>query len=257
VGHALRDYLDWKRLAAARSHFLTLVTLINYHIIPRLASVPTEDFNGERLRHFVRDVLETPPKRGNQPAQQRRSINQMNEEELRKRKKTVNTLIGILRMALQMAWENGKLSSERAWRCMRRLPVVDRPRTLHLSRPECHTLLSECEPDLRRLVLGALYTGCRATELLRMNASHVDRDGPGVYVTPVKSYRPRFVFLPDEGLVFFRNLAYGKSGDDLLFLNHARRPWFRNYRHPFKQAVLTAGLPSGFRAAWSSQHGYR
>lgn len=94
--------------------------------------------------------------------------------------------------------------------------------------------------------MGALYTGCRATEVLRMNASHVDRDGPGVYVTPVKSYRPRFVFLPDEGLEFFRRLALGKRGDDLLFLNRAGRPWFTNYRHPFKQAVLKADLPSGF-----------
>ena len=141
IGHALADYIEWKRIAAARSHFLTLVNLTNFHLIPRVASVPAQAFNGENLRLFVRDVLETPPRRGNGPLVPKRSIERMSEEELRKRKKTVNTLIGILRVSLQMAWENGKFDSERAWRCMRRLPVIDRPRVLHLSRPECKRLL--------------------------------------------------------------------------------------------------------------------
>ena len=74
IAHALQDYIEWKRIAAARSHFQVLVTLINFHILPRLAAVPVTDFTGEVLRHFAREVLETPPKRGNQPVGPRRSI---------------------------------------------------------------------------------------------------------------------------------------------------------------------------------------
>ena len=61
----------------------------------------------------------------------------------------------------------------------------------------------QATPDLARFVLGALYTGCRATELLRMKVAHVECDGPGVYVTPVKSYTPRFVFCLRRGCNFF------------------------------------------------------
>lgn len=156
--------------------------------------------NSERLRLFVKDVMETPPKMGNQPVKARRSIEQMSEDQVRRRKVTVNALISLLRMALIMAWENAHIDSDRPWRCMRRLPNVVRPRVLHLSREECFRLLDHCEPALKNLVLGALYTGCRATELLRMRVTHVGRDGAGVYVTPVKTYRPRVVLLPDEGL---------------------------------------------------------
>lgn len=246
VGHALCELVEWKRLVAARSHFLTVVTLINHHILPRLFSLPAADMNSERLRLFVKDVLETPPKRGNQALKARRPIKQMTEDQLRRRKKTVNTLIGLLRMALVMAWENGRIDSDRPWRCLRRLHNVDRPRVLHLSRPECFRLLDHCELDLRNLVLGALYTGCRVTELLRMQATHVGRDGAGVYVTPVKSYRPRVVLLPDEGLSFFRDLATGRKPEDLMFLRDGGRGWFTNYRHGFKRAVRAAELPEAF-----------
>jgi integrase/recombinase XerD len=246
VGHALAELVEWKRLVAARSHFLTIVVLINFHILPRLFGLPAAQMNSAHLRWFVKDVLETPPKRGNRSIEPRRSIESMSEEELRKRKKTINTLIGLLRLALTMAWENGRIESDRPWRCLRRLPNVDRPRVLHLSRAECFCLLDFCTPDLRRLVLGALYTGCRATELLRMDASHFGRDGAGVYVTPVKSYRPRVVLLPDEGFEFFSSLAKGKRSSDLLFVRDDGRGWFTNYRHAFKRAVVNAGLPDGF-----------
>lgn len=243
VGHALTELVEWKRLIAARSHFLTVVTLINYHILPKLFSLPAADMNSERLRLFVKDVLETPPKLGNQPVKARRPIERMSEDQLRRRKKTVNTLIGLLRMALVMAWENGRIDSDRPWRCLRRLHNVDRPRVLHLSRPECFRLLDRCDVDLRDLVLGALYTGCRVTELLRMQAIHVGRDGAGVYVTPVKSYRPRVVLLPEEGLQFFKGIASHKKPNDLLFVREDGRNWYSNYRHVFKRAVRAANLP--------------
>lgn len=246
IGHALAELVEWKRLVAARSHFLTVIVLINFHILPRLFSLPAAQMNSEHLRRFVREVLETPPKRGNQKQLPRRTIESMTDEELRKRKKTINALIGLLRMALIMAWENGRIDTDRSWRCLRRLPNVDRPRVLHLSRPECFRLLDHCQPDLRNLILGALYTGCRATELLKMQATHVGRDGAGVYVTPVKAYRPRVVLLPDEGLAFFNALAAGKKPSDYLFVREDGRPWFTNYRHAFKRAVRDAELPDGF-----------
>lgn len=258
IGHALQSYVEWKRVAAARSHFVTVVSLINYHIVPKLAPELANEFNQEKLRYFITEILETLPKRGNQPKPPRRPIGQMTEEELRKRKKTVNTLIGILKNALQMAWESGAFENDRAWRCLRRLPNIDRPRILHLSRPECLRLLEECAPDLKRLVLGALYTGCRATELLRMRVSHVGRDGPGVYILPVKTYRPRFVFLPDEGLSFFEGLIAGKSPSDPVFVRDDGRAWRGNHRHPYKAAVRRANLPEeftfhGLRHTYASQ----
>lgn len=87
VAHAISDYVEWKRLAAAKSHFETNLSSINFHIIPRLGNILLSEFTGEHLRRFVRDVLETPPKRGNRPVEERRSMDRMDDEQLRKRKK--------------------------------------------------------------------------------------------------------------------------------------------------------------------------
>ncbi|WP_320178993.1 site-specific integrase [Roseovarius pacificus] len=246
VGHALRDYVAWKRIAATQSHFDSMVSLINHHILPRLGYVPIDELNGRHIAQFSLDVLETPPKRGNQPLQQRRALSDLTEEELRKRKKTLNGLISILRLAMRLAWENGETDSERAWRCIRRVPLSEVPRTIFLTRPECQKLLKSCRPDLRDLVQGALYTGCRVTELSRMKVRDVAEHVFGVYVTPSKSRKPRYVFLPDEGMAFFLSLCRGREANEYVFLHESGTSWQGRHKHLFKAAVRDADLPEEF-----------
>lgn len=246
VGDAMLDYVEWKRISAARTHFETNLSLINYHIIPRLGDVPAADLNARVFTKFCRDVLETPPKRGNQKVLPTLRLEEIQPEQLRKRKKTLNALIGILRLGLQMAWENGEIENERAWRCLRRIPNADVPRQVFLSRIECQTLLSKCRPDLADLVLGALYTGCRVGELASLRVQDVEPGFAGIYVAPQKSRRSRYVHLPAEGLAFFRTMVDGKSKDALVFLMGTGRAWNGNHKHLFKNAVRNAGLPDDF-----------
>ncbi|QEW25813.1 tyrosine-type recombinase/integrase [Roseovarius indicus] len=258
LGHALDDYVKWKRIAATQSHFASLVSLINHHILPRLGHILLDELNGRHIIQFSVDVLETPPKRGNQKPGPRRKLAELSPDELRKRKKTLNTLIGVLRLAVKLAWENGSTESERAWRCIRRVPISDQPRTIFLSRQECVTLLESCRGDLRDLVQGALYTGCRVAELSNLKVRDVACDVFGIYVAPLKSRRPRYVFLPDEGLAFFLALCAGRMPDDYVFRHRSGYSWQGRHKHLFKEAVRNAGLPEefvfhGLRHTYASQ----
>ena len=247
IGHALHDYVEWKRLVAARSNFPILISLINFHIVPKLASLPVNDFTVEVVRQFMLDVVETPPRRGNQPYQPTRlSAKKLSSEALRKRKKTANSCLTILRVALRMAWENGKVETERPWRIVRLFPHMSSARVLHLSRDECRRLLSSCRPDVGRLVLGALYTGCRLTELTEMRCNQVGRDGYGIYIPPQKTLKPRFVFLPDEAMAWFLNLIKGRRPDEFVFMNDNTRRRIGPSNRLFKAAVFAAGLPRDF-----------
>jgi integrase len=243
VGHALSDYIDWKRVAAARSHFETVVTLINHHLVPRIATLPLAKFTGKDFHRLCLSVLETPPKYGNRQLGPKRSLADLDPEALRRRKKTMNTLVSILRGAFGLAWENGEIDSDRPVRCLKRLPNVDRPRTVFLSRPECAELIEASRPDLRRLILGALYTGCRVLELTNLRVRDVAQDGYGIYISPSKNYRPRFVFLPDEGMAFFLSACRGRKPDDLVFQNADGRQWSDRYKHLFRDLVERTGLP--------------
>lgn len=246
VGHAMRDLIDWKRLSATKATFDGLLSLINHHIMPSIGTVALSEFKGLAAKQFTIDVIETPPKRGNQVRGSRRSLQALSDEELRNRKATANTLLGILRMGFKLAWENGATDDERAWRCIRRLPNRSRPRMLYLNRDECRQLLEHCRADLRNLVLGALYTGCRVSELDHLKVGDVAQDVFGIYVGARKSGPPRFVFLPDEGMAFFLKLTQGRGKDEPAFLHQDGTSWRGRYKHLFRKAVVSAGLPDGF-----------
>lgn len=246
VGDALIDYVAWKRIAATQKTFYVLLSLINFHILPRLGDLPLERLTGKVMTAFCRDVLETPPKRGNQPMRPKVALSELNADALRRRKATVNTLVGILRLSVRMAWENGNTESERAWRCIHRLPNYEAPRQHFLTRPQCRTLLEACRPDLADLVRGALYTGCRIAELSELRRRDVAKDIFGIHVSPSKSRRARYVYLPDEGMRFFLSASSEKHDDDHVFRTQSGQAWDGRHKHLFRAAVLAAGLPPNF-----------
>lgn len=118
------------------------------------------------LQKFALQITRTPPRFGfsrqNRPPVAR---DELTPDELRGRKRTYNSVVGILKMAFTHAWENGKIASDRPIRCPKRISVVHSPRLLFLDRDECRRLLSKCTPALRDLTLAALYFGCRVGEL--------------------------------------------------------------------------------------------
>ncbi len=246
VTHAIHDLIEWKRLFAARTHFQTIISHVNFHIIPRLGTIKLSEFKGTHVQAFIRDVLECPAQPGNTPARPRRSVSEMSTEELRKRKKTLNALIGWLRQALLMAWENGHVENERAWRCIRYLPNIDRPRIVFANRNECRRLVEACAPDMQDLVLAGLYTGCRISELQLMTVEDYVPERFGLNVPLVKTKRARFSFLPDEGCELFERLTFGRTPEEPMFVRSNGKRWSEDYRHHFKIAVAKAGLSSKF-----------
>lgn len=243
VGHALLDYTEWTRIARSPgSHYNNLV-LINYHLVPDFANIPLEEFTARHLAQLARQVLETPPRFGFEERRRRVAINSLTADELRRRKRTFNSLVTILRMAFRHAWDNAAISSERPWRCLRRMPVNHTPRTIFLDRSECGRLLDACTPALRDLALAALYSGCRVGELGKLKVVDVGKQGFGIRVGAFKHSPARFVFLPDEGMAFFLSKCEGKSAQDYVLLSDKGKPWRRQHSQLFRRAVAKAGLP--------------
>ncbi len=246
VGHALADYLKWSKFARSEGGHYNNLVLINYHLVPLISWIPIEEFNGQSLQKVASAVVSRPPRRGFQVLDASDGQAELNSDDLRRRKRTFNSLVTILRMAFRYAWENGHLESERSWKCLNRVSVVHQPRTIFLSREECRHLIASCEPALRKLVLGGLYTGCRVGELATLRVSDVAREGFGVSIAAVKRSPPRFVYLPDEGMRFFLQECHGKAPNDLVFRSPAGLPWKKQHSRMFRRAVARAGLPSEF-----------
>jgi len=243
VGHALCDYSEWTRIARSPGGHYNNLVLINYHLVPIFSNIPLEDFTARNLRDLAIQVLETPPKFGFMDTQGRVGFENLTPDQLRRRKRTFNSLVSILRMAFRQAWDNGYIDSERPWRCLKRVSVNHSPRTIFLDRSECQRLLAYCTPALRDLVLAGLYTGCRVGELGMLVVDDVGKQGFGIRVGAFKRSPARFVFLPDEGMAFFLSRCEGKGGQEPLLLSDKGKVWKKQHSQLFRRAVAKAGLP--------------
>ncbi len=248
VGSALTEYVTWSRISRSPgSHYNNLV-LINFHLSNPVVFEPLEGFSALHLKEIAVRVLAThavrsrPDPSGSDPG----------VDKNRRAKRTFNSIVTILRMAFQHAWDNGRISSDRPWRCLHRISVIPAARTLFLNRDECRTLVSNCTPALARLVLAGLYSGCRVGELATLRVADVGREVYGLHVSAFKSGPARFVFLPDEAMAFFLSCCEGKGQSDRVFLSDKGKIWRRQHSNLFRRAVKLSGLPAEF-----SFHGLR
>ena len=259
VVRAMMGHLEWIRVSAQPSHFKIVVSLINCHILPRIGAMRVDDISAKDIRRLIKDLIESPVRRRAYIQQSSTPIADMDAETLRKRRKTANAVISVLKQAFMHAWEDRKTDNERAWRACRPIRNIHRPRTIHLSREECRRLLACCAGPFRDLVLAALYTGCRVSELVALDVQDALRDGYGLYIKPGKTMRERFVFLPDEGMLFILGLAAGRASKSPLLPSPTGGRWTaKQYLPALKAAALASGMPDGtcfyvFRHTYASQ----
>ena len=246
VGHALKEYTEWTQIARSPGGHYNNLILTNYHIVPRFSAIPLEEFNAKHLTALAKQVLSRAPRSGFEAHRPEQQAADLSVDEIRKRKRTFNSLVSILRMAFQHAWDNGSIDSERPWRCLKRIQVTHSPRTIFLTRTECRRLLNACTPALRNLVMAGLYTGCRVGELARLRVEDVGFQGYGVRVDAFKRSPARFVFLPDEGMAFFLCCCEGKDPRNFVFTSDMNKTWKKQHSGFFRRAVSKAGLPSEF-----------
>lgn len=243
VGRALGEYCDWTRIARSQGGHYNNLVLINYHLIPNFADIAVEDFTAMHMRDLAVQVLETAPRSGFEKIRKKQAVSALTPDELRRRKRTFNSLVSILRMAFRHAWDNGHIESDRPIRCLKRVSVQHEPRRIFLDREECRKLLSKCTPALRDLTLASLYTGCRAGELGRLVVGDLGKEGFGLHIRAFKRSPARFVFLPDEGMAFFLSKCEGKSDNDPILLSDLGKIWRKQHASLFRRAVARAELP--------------
>ncbi len=246
VGHALYDYTAWSKIARSKGGHYNMITLTNHHLTQGVTHVPLEEFTARHLQAIALQIIRTPPHHGFSKRQAMVDRDDLSPDELRRRKRTYNSIIGILKVAFSHAWDAGKIESDRPIRCLKRISVVHTPRLLFLNREECRALLAHCTPALRNLVLAALYSGCRVGELSNLRVEDVGHQIFGLRIAAFKRSPARFVFLPDEGMAFFLRMIEGKASKDHVFRSDKGKVWQRQHTTLFRRAVREANLPSDF-----------
>jgi integrase len=225
VANALDDYL--KHFRRTGKGIRTAESFIEAHIRPSLGAVELARLTRDRIEEWKLSLSETPRKvRTARTATGPKYLEPAkSSDEKRARRATTNRVLGVLKAALNRAWETGKTTSDSAWRKVKPFKGVDAPVVRYLTTKECTRLVNACPTDFRKLVRAALLTGCRYSELTNLRASDFNPDAGTLAVRESKSGKPRHVTLTNEGQKVFAAETAGKADDALILTRSDGDGW--------------------------------
>jgi len=214
------------------------------HIVDALGSVELRRLKKKHVEDWLQSFATTPPVyRNGKP----RPVDMNDPEVIRKRKDTGNRYLTDLKAALNLAYNEGKAASDRAWRTVKPFRAVSGARVRYLSLDEVARLLNACPPDLRALVNGALSTGARLSDLTAMKVADFLPDSDAVLVGNRKGHHAGKAafpcYLSPEGMKFFESHTAGRDPGELVFTRDDGRAWSRHdVNRPLREANAAAKI---------------
>jgi integrase len=197
------------------------------HILPALGDLKVADLTRDQIRQWLADLANAPAFVRTKKGQPRRFKPTPDEDETRrKRRSSANRVLTILKAALNHAYDEGKVPNNEAWgRRVKPFRSVDAARVRFLTTPEARRLINASDPDFRQLVEGALQTGARYGELVRLKVDDFNPDAVTVHIRRSKSGKARHVVLTDEGAAFFASVTAGRPGSATMFARADGGEW--------------------------------
>jgi len=225
VRQAMGRYIEFKQ--AQGQSVTDLISRSNAHIIPVLGDAVVEELTAERLRRWLATLAASPKmKRTGRGARQQYGAEPTSDDDVRRRRAAANRVLNYLRASLNHCFDEGHVPSNDAWgRKLKSYRSVETTRGRHLSVAEARRLINASDAEFRPLLRGALETGCRFGELIKLQVIDYNVDAGTVVVRKSKSGRARHVVLSSEGSEFFRELTAARAGSEWMFRRADGSPW--------------------------------
>lgn len=224
VGHACERYLaDLKARKGERAE-RDAAGKIGKHVLPILGDQLLAELNADSLRSWQADL-----------------VHGADDEARRKSRDSANRVLAILKAALNLAFHDGLVAEDQAWRRVRAYRGVGEARKVILSPDDLQRLLDACGSDLRPLVAMGACTGARLGELTAARVSAFDMGSATLRVSGKTGSRE--IHLNDAAAALCRQLADGRRSEDMLFTTRVGGAWTESlHKRPFKEAVKRAGV---------------
>jgi integrase len=219
----------------------------NLHILPSLGKELIDTLSTERLRRWFADLAKLPPRLRQKldATAPRFKVEPQDAETKRRRRSTANRILTILKAALNYAFDEGHVKTNRAWgRRLKPFKGVDAARTRFLTVAEAQRLINAAEAvEFRWLVQAGLCTGARFGELARLTVADFNPDAGTVAIWQSKSGKARHVYLTDEGAQFFKQRTAGRAGSEVMLPKADGTVWRKSEQcRPMVAAVERAKI---------------
>lgn len=163
---------------------------------------------------------------------------------------TLNRDMTCFRAALNLAYADGLVTSDFAWR--RKLAPVknaDRRRELYLKRAQRRKFVEKAPPDLGQFLRGLALVPLRPGALAALRVGDYDSHLKVLRVGKDKNGQERKIKLPEATARFFAEVSKGKLPDAPLVARADGKAWDKDaWKWPVKAAAEAAKLPAGTTA---------
>ena len=165
------------------------------------------------------------------------------DEDKRRRRSSANRVFNVLRGALNLAFEDGHVASDAAWKKTKPLGEADAARLRWLSAEEMRALVAAAEESFKPLLIAALHTGCRYGELCRLTVADFNPRSDSLQILVSKSGKPRHVVLTKEASAFFAGLCAGRAPHEPMLRRADGSEWTTGAQdRPMRAACAKAGI---------------
>jgi integrase len=231
----------------------------NAHIYPKLGDLEVSSLTPTMLRKWLANLARALPRARTKPGkpQQHRTFDG-SEDAIRRRKSSANRTWTILRAALNHAFRDELVVSDAAWRKVKSFKDVDAARVRYLTVEQARRFLNATDSEFLPLAQAALQTGCRYSELARLEVADFNPDSGTLAIRRSKSGKARHVVLSDEGVLFFRQLTIGRADSEIMLRKANGEAWRASHQlRPMAQACINARIDPpisfhGLRHTWAS-----
>jgi integrase len=239
VAEAVRTYLDDLRARKGERAATDAEGRLKKYLPPVLGDRLVADLTDRDLRAWRNGLVSAG---GADPDQQRRQ------------RDTANRVLGILRAALNLAFRDGRIGDDRAWRRVEPFKNAGAARKVLLDPIQLQMLINACGLGLRELVAVGAQTGARLGELTGARVRDLDLDASTLKVAGKTGERE--IHLAPATTLLLRRAASGKSPDAHLLSPPGHPAWTKGlHRHQFETAVRKAGLDPA-TCFYSLRHSY-
>lgn len=163
---------------------------------------------------------------------------------------SLNRDMTCFRAALNLAFKDGHVTSDFAWRG-KLLPIkaADKRRTDYLDPKQRKALVSSAAPDLADFLRGLSLVPLRPGALAALTVADFDKRLKTLRIGKDKSGADRTIALPDVTAKFFEERCKDRIGKLPMFARTNGSAWNKDaWKYPVREAVTAAELPDSVTA---------
>jgi len=257
VRQAMERYIEHKRDQGQPVH--DILSRGTVHILPSLGELVVAELTAEQLRKWLATMAAAPAQSRPKAGKPRFRAGPATEADKRARRASANRVLTMLKAALNHAYDEGHVINRDPWgRKLKPFRNVEMARVRYLTVAQAKRLLNACDADFRSLVRAALETGCRYSELARMEVHDFNPDASTIAIGKSKSGKARHVILTPEGADFFRQHCAGRDGTEAVFRRVDGTAWDKSDQaRPMREACAHARIAPAvsfhaLRHTWAS-----